>query len=60
MVKRLRLGSSKRSMVNVIRNKQRNPTTLDETNLASPQVIEYVFSQLARPPEWPATEDGSL
>jgi len=59
-VERLQLRSSKRSTVNVIRNQQRNRTTLDETNLASPQVIEYVFSQLARPPEWPATEGGSV
>jgi len=35
--------------VNVMRNQQRNRTTLDETNLtnlASPRVMEYVFSQL--------------
>jgi hypothetical protein len=54
IVERLRLGSSKRLTVNVIRNQpaiglagqQRNRTTLDETNLASPRVMEYVSSQV--------------
>jgi hypothetical protein len=54
IVERLRLRSSKRSTVNVIRNQpaiglagqQRNRTTLDETNLASPRVMEYVSSQV--------------
>jgi hypothetical protein len=60
-------AGSKRSTVNVIRNQpaivlagkpaisladqQRNPTTLDQTNLASLRVMKYVFSQLARPPQ---------
>ena len=54
IVERLRLGSSKRRTVNVMRNKpaislagqQCNRLTLDETNLASPRVMERVFSQL--------------
>jgi hypothetical protein len=58
-VERLRLGSSKRLTVNVICNQpaisladqQCNPTTLDQTNLASLRVMKYVFSQLARPPQ---------
>ena len=49
IVERLRLGSSKRLTVNVIRNQQRNRTTLDETNLASCLVMEYFFSLFARP-----------
>ena len=46
IVERLRLRSSKRLTVNVIRNQQRNRITLDETNIASPQIMEYDFSQL--------------
>ena len=46
IVERLRLRSSKRLTVNVIRNQQRNRITLDETNIASPQIMEYVFSLL--------------
>ena len=60
IVERLRLGSSKRLTVNVMRNQQRNRTTLDETNLASRLVMEYVFSQFACPPQWSATEGGSV
>jgi hypothetical protein len=64
IVERLRLGSSKRLTVNVLRNQpaislagqQRNRRTLDETNLASRLVRKYVFSQFARPPQWSATE----
>jgi len=46
IVKRLRLRSSKRLTVNVIRNQQRNRMTLDETNIASSQLMEYGFSPL--------------
>jgi len=46
MVERLRLRSSKRLTVNVIRNQQRNRITLDETNIASSQLMEYDFSPL--------------
>jgi len=46
IVERLRLRSSKRLTVNVIRNQQRNRTTLDETNIALPQKMEYGFSPL--------------
>ena len=46
IVERLRLRNSKRLTVNVIRNQQRNRITLDETNIASPQIMEYDFSQL--------------
>ena len=46
IVKRLRLRSSKRLTVNVIRNQQRNRITLDETNIASSQLMEYDFSRL--------------
>jgi len=46
IVERLRLRSSKRFTVNVIRNQQRNRITLDETNIASSQIMEYVFSLL--------------
>ncbi len=54
IVKRLRLRSSKRLTVNVIRNQpaislagqQRNRMTLDETNIASSQLMEYDFSPL--------------
>ncbi len=45
-VKGLRLRSSKRLTVNVIRNQQRNRITLDETNIASSQLMEYDFSPL--------------
>ena len=38
----------KRVTVNVIRNQRRNRITLDETNLALPQIMEYDFSQLVR------------
>jgi len=40
------LRSSKRLTVNVIRNQQRNRITLDETNIASSQLMEYDFSPL--------------
>jgi len=59
--------SSKRLTVNVIRsqpaislaNQQRNRITLDETNIASPQIMECDFSQLARPRPTPqAMADG--
>ena len=54
IVKRLRLRSSKRLTVNVIRNQpaislagqQRNRITLDETNIASSQLMQYDFSPL--------------
>ena len=54
IAKRLRLRSSKRLTVNVIRNQpaislagqQRNRITLDETNIASSQLMEYDFSPL--------------
>ena len=46
IVERLRLRSSKRLTVNVIRNQQRNRITLDETNIASSQLMEYHFSPL--------------
>ena len=46
IVERLRLRNSKRLTVNVIRNQQRNRITLDETNIASPQIMEYYFSPL--------------
>ena len=46
IVERLRLRSSKRLTVNVIRNQQRNRITLDETNIASSQLMEYDFSPL--------------
>lgn len=39
IVERLRLRGSNRSTVNVIRNQHRNLRTLDETNIASPQVM---------------------
>jgi hypothetical protein len=40
-------AGSKRLTFNVIRNQQRNRTTLDETNLAAPQGMGYVFCRLA-------------
>jgi len=54
IVKRLRLHISKRLTVNVIRNQpaislagqQRNRITLDETNIAWSQLMEYHFSPL--------------
>ncbi len=54
IVERLGLRSSKRLTVNVIRNQpaislagqQRNRITLDETNIASSQLMEYDFSPL--------------
>jgi len=54
IVERLRLRSSRRLTVNVIRNQpaislagqQRNRITLDETNIALPQEMEYDFSPL--------------
>jgi len=39
-------AGSKRLTINVIRNQQRNHMTLDETNIASPQIIEFDFSRL--------------
>jgi hypothetical protein len=47
-------AGSKRLTINVIRNQspislagqQRNRMTLDETNIASPQIIEFDFSRL--------------
>ncbi|MBW2340383.1 MAG: hypothetical protein JRF50_08555 [Deltaproteobacteria bacterium] len=51
--------SSKRLTVYVIRNRQRNPMTLDGTNIALPQSMEYDFSSLARPRPMPkAMADG--
>jgi hypothetical protein len=54
IVERLRLRSSKRLTVNVIRNQpaislagqQRSRITLDKTNIASSQLVEYHFSPL--------------
>jgi len=46
IVERLRLRSSNRLTVNVIRNQQRNRITLDETNIALSQLMEYDFSPL--------------
>ena len=39
-------AGSKRLTIDVIRNQQRNRMTLDETNIASPQIIEFDFSPL--------------
>ena len=39
IVERLRLRSSNRLTVNVIRNQQRNRRTLDATNIPSPQAM---------------------
>jgi len=39
IVDRLRLRSSNRLTVNVIRNQQRNQRTLDETNITSPKAM---------------------
>jgi enamine deaminase RidA (YjgF/YER057c/UK114 family) len=47
IVERLRLRSSNRLTVNVIRNQQRNRRTLDETNIASSQAMEYDSSPFA-------------
>jgi hypothetical protein len=46
IVERLRVRSSNRLTVNVIRNQQRNRRTLDETNIASPQAMGYDSPQL--------------
>jgi hypothetical protein len=54
IVERLRLRREKRLTVNAIRNQpamsladqQRNRITQDETNIASPHIMEYDFSQL--------------
>jgi len=46
IVERLRLRSSNRLTVNVIRNQQRNRRTSNETNIASPQSMEYDSSPL--------------